>query len=81
MNLLARCGGVLDGPLVQATGPWDYEALGRERFWDMTEEQRAGALKQVVQDSNAGVLEELGRLLLGGGYPSLTDTRGGLGEP
>lgn len=48
---------IIDGPLLQATGPNDYEALGREWFWDMTPEQRRDNLKQIVADSNAGALE------------------------
>lgn len=48
---------ILDGPLLQATGPNDHEGLGRERFWDMTPKQRRENLKQVVADSNAGGLE------------------------
>ena len=48
---------VLNGPLLQATGPNDYEGLGRERFWDMTPEQRQDNLKQIMADANAGALE------------------------
>jgi hypothetical protein len=48
---------VINGPLLQATGPNDHDGLGRERFWDMTPEQRRDNLKQIVADSNAGALE------------------------
>jgi hypothetical protein len=44
-------------PLCKSTGPNDYEALGRERFWDMTPEQRRDNLKQIVSDANAGALQ------------------------
>jgi hypothetical protein len=40
---------VRNGPLVQSTGPNDHEALGRERFWDMTEEQRDKNLAAMVK--------------------------------
>lgn len=48
---------VLNGPLRQATGPNDHEGLGRERFWDMTRDQRRDNLKQIVADADAGALE------------------------
>lgn len=48
---------VLNGPLLQATGPNDHEGLGRERFWDMSPEQRRDNLGQIVADANADVLE------------------------
>lgn len=48
---------ILEGPLFQATGPNDHEGLGRERFWDMTPEQRQDNLKQIMNDANAGALE------------------------
>ncbi len=47
---------VLKGPLRPATGPDDYEALGRERYWDMTPEQRAEALPKVVANANLEAL-------------------------
>jgi hypothetical protein len=47
---------VLKGPLRPATGPHDYEGLGRERYWDLTPEQRAEALPKVVSDANLEVL-------------------------
>ena len=48
---------ILEGPLLQAIGPNDYAGLGRERFWDMTPEQRRDNLKQITADANAGALE------------------------
>lgn len=48
---------IIDGPLLEATGPDDYEGLGRERFWDMNPMQRRDNLKRIVSDANAGVLE------------------------
>lgn len=47
------------GPLLKATGPYDHEALGRERFWDMSEQQRAGSLDAMVKlASTTEVLRE-----------------------
>jgi hypothetical protein len=40
---------VRNGPLVQSTGPNDHEALGRERFWDMSEQQREDNLASMVK--------------------------------
>jgi len=48
---------IIDGPLLQASGPNDHEGLGRERFWDMTPEQRREKLCQIAADANAGALE------------------------
>jgi len=47
---------VLNGPLLQATGPNDHEGLGRERFWDMTPGHRRDNLSRIVANANAGVL-------------------------
>ena len=47
------------GPLLQATGPNDHEALGRERFWNMSEKQRADNLGAMVKlASTTEVLQE-----------------------
>jgi len=40
---------VRNGPLVQSTDPSDHEALGRERFWDMSEQQREDNLAAMVK--------------------------------
>lgn len=48
---------ILEGPLLQAIGPDDHEGLGRERYWDMTPEQRRDNLKQITADAGAGALE------------------------
>lgn len=40
---------VRKGPLVHSTGPNDHEALGRERFWDMSEQQREDNLAAMVK--------------------------------
>ena len=45
---------VLSGPLRPAVGPSDWEGLGRERFWDMTDKQRTDALRRIVADSCLG---------------------------
>ena len=47
---------VLNGPLRPATGLHDYDGLGRERYWDMTPEQRVEALPKVVANANLGGL-------------------------
>ena len=49
---------VLNGPLRPATGPDDNEGLGRERYWDMSPEQRKQALPQMVANANLGALRE-----------------------
>ena len=50
---------VLEGPLVHSTGPHDYEALGRERFWDMSEKQREENLAAMVKTASlSDVLRE-----------------------
>jgi hypothetical protein len=48
---------VRKGPLVHSTGPNDHEALGRERFWDMSEQQREDNLAAMVALANSGVLQ------------------------
>ena len=40
---------VQNGPLVHSTGPDDHEALGRERYWDMSDEQRETNLAAMVK--------------------------------
>ena len=40
---------VQHGPLVHSTGPNDHEALGRERFWNMSEKQRQDNLAAMVK--------------------------------
>lgn len=47
---------VLQGPLRLATDANDYEGLGRERYWDMTPEQREEALPRIVSNANLGAL-------------------------
>ncbi len=39
----------LTGPLRASTGPNDHEGEGRERFWDMSPEQRSANLSRIVQ--------------------------------
>ena len=45
---MATTHSVKNGPLVHSTGPEDHEALGRERFWDMSEKQREDNLAAMV---------------------------------
>jgi len=44
-------------PLVQASGPADYEALGRERYRDTPEAGRAAQLPRILEQTKAGTPE------------------------
>jgi hypothetical protein len=46
------------GPLRGQTGPHDDEGAGRERFWDMTEEQRKEALPAMVRNAGKGTEQD-----------------------
>ncbi len=72
---------VLHGPLLLATGPNDHEALGRERFWDMSPSQRRDNLKQIVSDSNAGALQEPTKAFARGWLSELDRYRRNIGDP
>lgn len=54
-----------NGPLRHATGPTDYEGLGRERFWELSQEQRDQSLKAIVDQTNAWVDEPSKRFAQG----------------
>jgi hypothetical protein len=50
---------IQSSPLVHSTGPNDHEALGRERFWNMSEQQREDSLSSMVKLANTTeVLQE-----------------------
>lgn len=49
---------VIDGPLRPCTGPHDSEGLGRERFWDMTHEQRSASLSDILKMTQSGSTEQ-----------------------
>lgn len=46
------------GPLRYAEGPHDHEGKGRERYWDMTPEQRKAAWSGIIRGTGSWQREE-----------------------
>lgn len=73
------------GPLRYSAGPHDAEGNGRERYWELTQEQRCAALPTVIADAETGDaqskafargwLSELNRHARARGYRSLVSER------